>query len=98
MDSGVSVSLPHDRAMSREIIKRNDEARIALKGVTVLMSPSLMEIEPFIRGRLIHRISIFDSFHPESDHSEGVLIFAGFSVYWYIDDTQRDLRLHIEIS
>lgn len=65
-----------------EKIKRNDFFRTTLSGGRIEMLPPVKELPPRIRGRLIYRLSLFNSFHPESDHSNGAFIFAGWKTFF----------------
>jgi len=74
-----------------ETQRRNDELRTTLKGATVYYTPSVFELDSRMRGRLLYRLTLVDRFHAESDHSEGVLIFAGLSIWWRIEGSELTL-------
>src|SRR5437016_362102 len=82
----------------RETITRNDLLRTTLRGGVVLFSRAVMELDARIRGRLIDRITRFDNFHADSLHDEGTLIFAGFSIVWYIDELDGKRRMHVILA
>ncbi len=77
---------------------KNDATRTTLADCVVLFSPAVAELDARMRGRLIYRISLFDKFSDDSDHSEGVVIFAGFSILWRIVEFsgERCLELLME--
>ena len=81
-----------------ETIARNDELRCNFKGGVVLMTPAVWDLEPRLRGRALFRMTIYQAFDEESDHSEGVFIFAGWSFHWFIEDFagQRSITLGME--
>jgi hypothetical protein len=69
-----------------ETQRRNDELRTMFKGGRVLMTSTVYEQLPAeIRGRMLYRLTLFNHFHPESDHSEvsvrslGILMFGRFN-------------------
>ena len=62
------------------------------------MSPSIMELPPRIRGRALFRLTLFQRFHAESDHSEGVFIFAGFTIHWFIWESDSERVLYIQTN
>ena len=68
-----------------ELQKRNDFLRTTLRGATVYYTPSVFELDSRMRGRLLYRLTLYDRFHPESDHSEGTLIWAGLAIWWRIE-------------
>ncbi|AVT83684.1 hypothetical protein [Rhodopseudomonas palustris] len=60
-----------------------DEARTTLRNTRVAFCPRCRELDARMRGRLIHRITLYDSFHPDDTaHDEGVVIFCGWQVWW----------------
>jgi hypothetical protein len=77
----------------------NDALRTAFQGGRVLMTPAVRELDAQLRGRMIDRLTRYDRFDGESDHSSGVFIFAGFSFIWWIDENPtlgRILTVDIE--
>jgi hypothetical protein len=72
-----------------ELRARNDGLRTTLKGGRVLMSRAVRELDPQLRGRMLDRLTRYDRFDEDSDHSEGVFIFAGFGFYFRIEDNPR---------
>jgi hypothetical protein len=80
-----------------ETQRRNDELRTMFKGGRVLMTSTVYEQLPAeIRGRMLYRLTLFNHFHPESDHSEGVCTFAGYTHVWKIqfDNDERTLTIY----
>lgn len=55
-------------------------------------------LPPELRGRMLYRLSLYDRFHPESAHDEGVLIFAGYTWYWKIEMSEgvRTLSIYLK--
>lgn len=84
-----------------ETIKANDELRSQFKGGRVLMTPAVRDrCDPQLRGRMLWRLSLYNRFDDESDHSEGVFIFGGFSFYFHIepptDTAPRTLTVYLD--
>lgn len=50
------------------------------------MTPAVWELPTQIRGRALYRMTMYQAFGNESDHREGVFIFAGWSFVWQIDE------------
>lgn len=61
----------------------------------VELMPAVKRLDPRMIGRLISAVAMYDRFHAESDHSNGVLIFAGFTVMWELYEEARGLCLLI---
>jgi hypothetical protein len=78
-----------------DIIKANDELRTQFKGGIVLMTPAVWDLEPRLRARALYRMTLYQAFDDESDHSEGVFIFAGYTFVWRIEEFagERSLTL-----
>lgn len=78
----------------------NDELRMRFKGGRVLMTPAVRELDAQLRGRLLWRLTLYSHFDEESDHSEGVFIFAGYGFYFHIStptaDRPRTLTVYLE--
>ena len=77
--------------------QRNDAFRTSLTGGRVELTPLVQELDARIRGRLVYRVSIFQTFHEESDHSDGLFVFAGFTMFFEIHEEQAGLVLLIGI-
>jgi hypothetical protein len=73
----------------------HDGFRTSFKGGRVEMLPAVMRLPPRIRARVLIRITLEDNFHPESDHSNGAFIFAGWRFIWEIYDESDGLLLLI---
>ena len=69
-----------------DIIKANDELRTQFKGGVVLMTPAVWDLEPRLRGRALYRMTMYQAFDKDSDHSEGVFIFAGYTFIWRVEE------------
>lgn len=80
-----------------DIRKANDELRTSLKGGRWAMTPEVYELDPQLRGRLFQRITLYNKFPEDCDHSEGVVIFAGYSIFWDIRfiEGQRTLTVYL---
>jgi hypothetical protein len=86
-------------SMSLEDRQRTyDNFRTTFSGGRIEMLPAVKEMPARIIGRLLFRVGIFDHFHPESDHSNGSFIFAGWVVSWEIHEEQTGLVLLIGIQ
>jgi hypothetical protein len=59
------------------------------------LSGAYSQLDARIRGRLLFRLSIYQTFHPESDHSDGMFVFAGWTFFFEIHDEQDGLVLII---
>jgi hypothetical protein len=68
----------------KQTIAANDELRTQFKGGVVLMTPSVWQLPAELRGRALYRMTLYNKFSPDSDHSEGVFVFAGYSFVWRI--------------
>jgi hypothetical protein len=75
--------------------KLNDTFRQTLAGGRVEMLPAVQELDARIRGRLLFRLSIYQTFHPESDHSDGMFVFAGWTFFFEIHEEQNGFVLII---
>jgi hypothetical protein len=73
--------------------KQNDLFRTTFKGGKVQFSACVSELDERVRGRALIRLTRYDTFHPESDHSEGVFVFAGWSFLFAIDDEPDGSKL-----
>lgn len=80
-----------------DAIKANDTLRTSLKGGRWAMTPQVYELDPQLRGRLFHRITLYNRFPDDCDHSEGVVIFAGYSFFFDIRfiEGQRTLTVYL---
>jgi hypothetical protein len=76
----------------------NDLLRTQFVGGKVLMSRSVYELPAFLRGRALYRMTIYDTFDDDSDHSEGVFVFAGYVFHWQIATFagERSITLSME--
>jgi hypothetical protein len=76
----------------------NDLLRSEFKGGRVLISPAVRELEPHMRGRMLHRLTLYSRFDEGSDHSEGVFIFAGYSFFFEIlmEHGERVLTVYLD--
>jgi hypothetical protein len=72
--------------------QRNDALRTTFKGGRLLMTPVVRELDPHLRGRIVDRLTRYDRFDEESDHSCGVFIFAGYSFVWWIEESETHGR------
>lgn len=73
--------------------RRNDEFRTTFGGGRIEMLPAVKELPARIRGRLLFRLTIYDYFHPDSDHSDGHFVFAGWTFFFEIHEEQNGLVL-----
>lgn len=48
------------------------------------MTPGVWDLPAQIRSRAFYRLTLYQTFDEESDHSEGVFIFAGYTFCWKI--------------
>lgn len=71
--------------MTSDIITANDLLRTQFKGGVVLMTPAVWELPAELRGRALVRMTMYQKFSTDSDHSEGVFVFAGLSFVWRIE-------------
>jgi hypothetical protein len=76
----------------------NDLLRTTFTGGKVLMTPIVYELPAFLRGRALFRMSLYDTFDDNDDHSEGVFVFAGYIFHWFIAEFegQRSITLDME--
>jgi hypothetical protein len=74
-----------EQYMTREELSRaNDELRQHFRDGRIEVSHGPYEIDDRTMGRMLCAIAKYDSFSADSQHDEGVLVFAGFSVAWDI--------------
>ncbi len=78
--------------------KLYDTFRQTLSGGRIELNKEVEDLDARIRGRLIYRITISDHFHPESDHSNGSFVFAGWRVNWEIHDERNGLVMLVGMS
>ena len=72
--------------MTHQEIAASDESRTTFEGGIVLMTPAVWELTAETRRRVLYRMSIYQKFSPDGDHSEAVFIFAGLSFFWRIQE------------
>lgn len=85
--------------MTREqYIERNDKLRTAFSGGVVLMTPAVWGLDARIRGRALYRMSIYQKFDNESDHSQGMFIFAGWTFVWYVAEFAGELSITLAFA
>jgi hypothetical protein len=46
------------------------------------MTPAVWDLPAQLRGRALFRMTMYQAFDEESDHSEGVFIFGGWTFVW----------------
>jgi hypothetical protein len=76
----------------------NDLLREKFTGGRILMSRAVWELEPHMRGRMLHRLTLYSRFDEDSDHSEGVFIFAGYSFFFEITMEHGDRTLTVYLD
>jgi hypothetical protein len=81
-----------------QLIERNDTLRTTFAGGLILMTPSVWELPAQLRGRALYRMTVFQKIFEESDHSEGVFIFAGYSFVWRIEEFAGELSLTLMLA
>jgi hypothetical protein len=76
----------------------NDLLRTQFKGGKVLMTRNVYELPAMLRGRALVRMTLYETFDEESDHSEGVFVFAGYVFHFFIEDFagERSITLSME--
>jgi hypothetical protein len=75
-----------------------DTFRTTFSGGRIEMLPAVKDLPQRIIGRLLFRIGLFNRFHPESDHSCGSFVFAGWIVSFEIHEEHRELVMLIGIQ
>lgn len=81
-----------------EIIAANDALRTTFKGGTVLMTPSVYDLPGTLRGRALYRLTLYQTFDAESDHSQGVFIFAGLTFIWTIGEFANERSITLSLA
>ena len=76
----------------------NDLLREKFTGGRILMSRAVWDLETHMRGRMLHRLNLYSRFEEDSDHSEGVFIFAGYSFFFEIlmENGERTLTVYLD--
>jgi hypothetical protein len=78
-----------------QLIALNDDLRCNGRGGEILFTPAVYDLEPGLRGRILHRLTLYDRFDPDSLHDYGLLICAGYRIIWEIQevDGRREMTL-----
>jgi hypothetical protein len=63
----------------------NDQLRTTFKGGRVQMTRNVYDLDDRLRGRALSVLARYSSFDADSDHDNGVFIFAGFAFEWRIE-------------
>jgi hypothetical protein len=78
--------------------KAYDDFRTTFSGGRIEVLPAVQEMPSRIIGRLLTRVGMPANFHPESDHSNGSFVFAGWICNWEILEEESGLVLLIGIQ
>jgi hypothetical protein len=78
--------------------ERNDAIRTSLRGAVILFTPEIANWPADFRGRLLYRLTLYQKFSDDSDHSEGVFVFAGYSIIWRIAEFAGQLSITLSTS
>jgi hypothetical protein len=97
LDIGIDKPPPQIETLEERIAK-HDAFRTSLKGGRVELLPAVQRLDPRMIGRLICAVAIYNRFHPESDHSDGMIIFAGFVVRWEIHEEHSGLVMLVGLE
>jgi len=82
----------------REDTRRNDELRQHFRGGRVEVCHGPYAIDDRTMGRMLCAIAQYDRFDPGSLHDEGVLLFAGYSVAWQIEDVDGERVMRVWVN
>ena len=77
---------------------RNDTLRTEFKGGRVLMTEGVRELPPRLRGQALYHMSRYQAFDDDSDHGEGLFIYAGIVFAWHIGEFANQLSLTLGLS
>lgn len=81
------------------IRQRNDLLRTKFEGGRVVITPTVYEIDPQIRGRALYRLTLYNRFSDGGDdHSEGAFTFAGYFWVWKIDEFAGERCLTLSVD
>lgn len=76
---------PNGRKQWRFRYRFNDLLRTEFTGRVALMTPNVWMLPPELRGRALYRMTRYNTFSHDSDHGEGVFVFAGYSFVWRME-------------
>src|ERR1700692_877613 len=68
----------------------NDQLRTTFKGGRVQITRSVYDLDDRLRGRALFAMARYNKFDDNSDHDQGVFIFAGYSFEWCIEYRGKD--------
>lgn len=77
-----------------ETIARNDTLRTRFKGGAVELSPAVLHLPTWFRGRVMYRLTLPHKFI-DPDHGRGCFVFAGYVFYWEIQEQNGELTLSL---
>jgi hypothetical protein len=80
-----------------KVIERNDTIRRFLRPAP-LLTAQVKDLDNRLIGRAVYVLSRYSAFSDDSDHSEGVFIFAGYSWTWWIEELAGEVRLTLGIN
>jgi hypothetical protein len=76
-----------------EVRARNDKLRTTFTGGRIIMTLDVWSLPAQLRGQAIYHMAQYNSFHSDSDHSEGVFIWQGVVFHWYVGEFAGDLTI-----
>lgn len=79
-----------------ENIARNEALRTRFSGGVVALSPSVLDLPDWFRGRVLYRLTLPHKFITP-DQSRGCFVFGGWCFYWQIDE-QPELTLSLYMA
>jgi hypothetical protein len=62
------------------------------------MTPAVWDLPAQLRGRPLYRMTMYQTFDEESDHSEGVFIFAGWTFVWRIAEFAEERSVSLMLG
>lgn len=79
-----------------EVRNRNDSLRTTFRGGRVLMTLKVWSLPALLRGQALYAMAQYNTFHEDSDHSEGVFIWDGHIFHWFVGEFAGELTITLD--
>ena len=81
-----------------DILKANDALRTTFSGGRIEVWHGPYELDDRLIGRMLCVLARYSKFEPDSEHDNGLFIFAGFSFEWRIEMENGERVLRVWVS
>lgn len=79
-----------------EVRARNDILRTKFRGGRVIMTLEVWSLPALVRGQALFAMTQYNTFHEDSDHSEGVFIWDRIVFHWFVAEFAGELTLTLD--